>query len=138
MLAMFSALGSPLGGAIHGLRGANLSSSRGRARVAPSPSAVLSQERLHGNEAEARRLEYTDAFSELKELAQQKQSVNRAQEVSDRMPRILWLFITVWANTASLAAGHPSLDGGAAHVQSGKLLASAVFCQIWFCRKWAR
>ena len=79
---MFSALGSPLNSTIYGLRDAKQPCRRGCARVAFRPSAVLSQERSVVDEAETRRLESTDAFTELKDLAQKKQSVNRAQDVS--------------------------------------------------------
>ena len=77
------ALGTPIDGAVRYAVRPPTRIRSGRTRVASSPSAILSPDKSRVDDAEARRLESTDAFAELKQLSE-KQSVNRAQDVSSR------------------------------------------------------
>ena len=83
---MSFAAGTPLHGALsQGLRKSKLCVRDNNCRgtdIALRPIATMSRDRLrvHTTDTEAYRLESTDAFAELKKLAQ-KQSVNRPQDV---------------------------------------------------------
>lgn len=70
--------------AASGLSSKQRVSRNGRASsTSVAPVAVLSRDRLSADDAEAKRLDSTDAFKELQKLAQ-KQSVNRVQDVSSK------------------------------------------------------